>query len=506
MKYIAYCRKSTDEKDKQVLSIEAQIAELKEFATREHLEVVDFITEAKTAKIPGREQFDQLLKRIEKGEASGILAWHPDRLARNSIDSGKIIYFLDIKKLLDLKFPSYKFDNTPEGKFMLSIIFGESKHYVDSLSENVKRGNRQKLRNGVWPSLAPYGYVNNPKTRGIDVDLEKSVVVRQAFELFTQGKHSMADVARFMNSKGITSAQGKRLKSDQVKRMFKRKFYVGILEYNGEYYDGSHQCFISKDLWQKVQKELDRIERPRYKGHQFAFRGLARCGECGAGITAEFHQKIYKFTGRKPTFTYYRCTKKLKPCSQKYLEEKKFGKQIRSQLLEVALPTSWQPDWRSWLEKDTLEEKTKTQENLTRFNLEIENVDKKQNLLLDSFLDGTIESEIYKQKKNELFNLKVKLQDEKAKMETTGAIWLERLGEFIETASGIEKIARAKKNDQGLAILAKRVGSNFTLEDRRLGFVYQQGFAALRLSPLKRRAAGSSEGKTLSVRRQGFEP
>ncbi len=88
MKYIAYCRKSTDEKNKQILSIDQQIAELKEFAAREHLEVIDFVTEAKTAKIPGREKFAQVLKRIEKVEAQGIVSWHPDRLARNSIDGG----------------------------------------------------------------------------------------------------------------------------------------------------------------------------------------------------------------------------------------------------------------------------------------------------------------------------------------------------------------------------------------------------------------------------------
>ena len=77
IKYIAYCRKSTDEKDKQVLSIEAQIAELKEFAKRENLTVTEFITEAKTAKIPGRVQFAEVLKKIEKEQANGILSWHP---------------------------------------------------------------------------------------------------------------------------------------------------------------------------------------------------------------------------------------------------------------------------------------------------------------------------------------------------------------------------------------------------------------------------------------------
>src|SRR3989339_732394 len=197
MKYIAYCRKSTDEKDKQVLSIDQQIAELKEFANREHLDIAEFITEAKTAKVPGREQFAQLLKRIEKGEAQGIVSWHPDRLARNSIDGGKIIYLLDTGKLLDLKFPTFWFESTPQGKFMLNIAFGQSKYYVDNLSENVKRGNRQKLRNGVWPAKAPYGYVNNPKTRGIDIDPEKAPLIKKAFEMYSEGSRTFTDIANY---------------------------------------------------------------------------------------------------------------------------------------------------------------------------------------------------------------------------------------------------------------------------------------------------------------------
>jgi len=151
IKYIAYCRKSTDEKEKQVLSIESQIEELKEFATREKLIVTEYLTESRTAKIPGRTIFNQVIEKIEKGEANGILAWHADRLARNSIDGGKIIYLLDTGKIVDLKFPTFWFDNTPQGKFMLSIAFSQSKYYVDNLSENVKRGNRQKLRKGILP-------------------------------------------------------------------------------------------------------------------------------------------------------------------------------------------------------------------------------------------------------------------------------------------------------------------------------------------------------------------
>ena len=113
LKYIAYCRKSTDEPDQQILSIEAQIAELKEFAEREHLEIVAWVSESKTAKEPGRSEFARVLHMIEDGVAEGIVSWHPDRLARNSIDGGQVVYLLDTGKLLHLKFPSFWFENTP---------------------------------------------------------------------------------------------------------------------------------------------------------------------------------------------------------------------------------------------------------------------------------------------------------------------------------------------------------------------------------------------------------
>jgi DNA invertase Pin-like site-specific DNA recombinase len=255
-KYIAYCRKSRDEIDKQVLSIQAQIAELQEFAKRERIDIVEFVTEAKTAKMPGREQFATVLHKIETGQANGIIAWHPDRLARNSMDGGKIIYLLDTGHLIDLKFPTFWFDNTPQGKFMLSIAFGQSKYYIDNLSENVKRGMRQKLRNGVWPLRAPLGYVNNPKTRDIDVDPIKAKAIEKAFSLFSAGISSFTDISRFLFEFGIARKNGKPLHINQVKDTLTDKFYIGIMMFNGEYYDGKHTPIIDKELFQRKKRRL----------------------------------------------------------------------------------------------------------------------------------------------------------------------------------------------------------------------------------------------------------
>src|SRR3989338_10230781 len=106
-KFFLYARKSTDVEDKQILSIEAQLTELRAYAKAEGLNVIEELIEKQSAKIPGRPIFNDMLNRIESGEANGIVSWNPDRLARNSVDGGRIIYLLDCGHLAMLKFPTF---------------------------------------------------------------------------------------------------------------------------------------------------------------------------------------------------------------------------------------------------------------------------------------------------------------------------------------------------------------------------------------------------------------
>ncbi len=122
-----------------------------------------------------------MMKRIENGEANGILTWHPDRLARNSVDDGRLVFLLDTGKLAALKFPTFWFEPTPQGKFMLNIAFGQSRYYVDSLSENTKRGLRQKVKRGEYPSFAPIGYINDSRNKPIIVDRKKVKIIKKCF-------------------------------------------------------------------------------------------------------------------------------------------------------------------------------------------------------------------------------------------------------------------------------------------------------------------------------------
>jgi DNA invertase Pin-like site-specific DNA recombinase len=126
-------------------------------------------------------------------------------LARNSVDGGRIIYLVDTGKIQSLKFPAFWFEPTPQGKFMLNIAFGQSKYYVDNLSENVKRGLRQKLRRGEWPGQAPIGYVNNLKNHTIEIDKERVSKIRKLFNAYASDKYTLKELSDLSLSLGLVS-------------------------------------------------------------------------------------------------------------------------------------------------------------------------------------------------------------------------------------------------------------------------------------------------------------
>jgi site-specific DNA recombinase len=343
MKCFLYARKSQEQEDRQALSIEAQLTELRSFAAREHIEIAASYEEAKTAKEPGRIVFAEMLARIEAGEAVCILSWHPDRLARNSVDGGKIIHLLDTGKLATLKFPSFWFEPTPQGKFMLQIAFGYSKYYVDALSENVKRGIRQKLRRGEWPSLAPIGYLNNLKTKTIEVDPERAAYIRKAFKLYATGGYTLQRLTNELEAMELRSAKGNVLAVSSIQRMLQNPAYYGMIRRKGELYEGSHEPLITKALFDECERVMKgRARKKEKRQHEYLFTGCMTCGSCGCSITAE----------RQRGHIYYRCTKKRGSCAEKYLREESMLDQARKIVEEIVLPDDWAENMLTQLTKE----------------------------------------------------------------------------------------------------------------------------------------------------------
>ena len=146
------------------------------------------------------------------------------------------------------------FENTPQGKFSLSMAFVQSKYYVDSLSENTKRGLRQKVRNGDYPSQAPVGYINDSRTKSVVVDKKKSRVIRLAFEKYAKGESRLEDISNFLAKNGIVSRSGKIISKTRASFILSNPFYIGLFKYGGERHEGKYEPIVSKKLFDKAQE------------------------------------------------------------------------------------------------------------------------------------------------------------------------------------------------------------------------------------------------------------
>ena len=466
MKYIIYTRKSTEDDDHQILSIESQFCELREFAAREKLEIVASLCEAKTAKEPGRTKFAEMLKQIEQGKADGILSWHPDRLARNAVDGGKIIHLIDRGIIKSLKFPTFWFEPTPQGLFMLQIAFGQSKYYVDNLRENVTRGMRQKIRNGVWPLWAPLGYLNNPITRGIDVDTKKANLVKKMFKVYSSGNYTFKETSEWCKKVNLKSNLDNDIPPGQVQSTLQNIFYIGLMKYKGEVFEGKHKPLISKKLFDKVQEVLRERGKPRKIKHNFAFLGLMKC-PCSAAITAE---KKIKPSGRE--YIYYRCTKKKGPCPEKhFLREENLISQIKTYLQKVSLSSQDTKKVFAELEKDEAKAKEQTKIIVKNLKKELAEIEAKLEKLLDVYLTEIISTEEYTGRKQKILTQKLELQEKIKDFEQKGLSWLEPAREFVLKLNYAEKL-RISENYPEMKTFLKNIGSNHILHNQKLIFSF----------------------------------
>jgi DNA invertase Pin-like site-specific DNA recombinase len=240
LKFFIYCRKSSEDEDRQMLSIDAQLSELNDIARQNGMIIVETFSESMSAKGPGRPIFNDMIRRIERGEANAILSWKLDRIARNFDDGGKIISLLQRGVIQEIRTFEKSYLPT-DNVLMIAVELGMANQYVRDLSVNIHRGIREKIRRGIFCGKAPLGYYNEPRLRTIEPHPQHFKTVKRLLERFATGEFSLTALQKEMTSAGLVGSLSKKpLPLSSIGNILRNPFYYGVFVHKGEMHQGAH--------------------------------------------------------------------------------------------------------------------------------------------------------------------------------------------------------------------------------------------------------------------------
>lgn len=396
LKYFLYARKSSESEDRQMASIEDQIREALKLAEKYNIEVVDVIEESKSAKEPGRPLFNNMLKRIHKGEAQGILTWKLNRLARNPIDGGQISWMLQQNIIKHIQ--TFERDYNPtDNVLLMQVEFGMANQYVKDLSLDVKRGMRQKAERGWYPiPRLPIGYVHNSKFAiGSENEIipheEQFRIIKKLWQCLLTGNYSIVELRRIGDIMGLKSVHDKPFSKNAYYSLFSNEFYCGYYYWSDKdgnliRFKGKHRAMISSIEFQKAQIILQRGHGSTLKErkYDFPFRGIIKCGECGCTVTPDHKLQVIctncklKFSIKNRTvclrcktklsqmvnpsiidILYYHCNKSRGKCSQGSITKGQIENQLEGELSKISIPQ----DFYQWAKNSLVQDEKEKHEN-----------------------------------------------------------------------------------------------------------------------------------------------
>lgn len=344
VEYCLYARKSSEDDERQALSIDSQLKEMATQAEIQELRVIEIRKESHSAKQSGqRPVFEQIIADVRRGLFTGILSWAPDRLSRNAGDLGVLVDLMDQGKLVEIRTHGQVFTNSPNDKFLLMILCSQAKLENDNRGINVKRGMKTKCELGFRPNMTPLGYLNDHYSgkgqKKVFVDKKRAPVIKEAFEKVAAGSTGR-DIYNWLNEAGFRTKSGKLMTLSGVYRMLNNPYYCGIFEFpmgSGKWYKGSYTPIISRELFDAVQRKMEVNPKSKPGTKQFDFTKLLKCGACGSGVTAQEKFKKRK-KGTAKRYVYYHCTQSRDfDCSQGYIREEKLAEAFLNMLSNITI-------------------------------------------------------------------------------------------------------------------------------------------------------------------------
>jgi site-specific DNA recombinase len=320
---VAYTRvSSADQTDS--FSLEAQDRCVCDYAEGHHFRIVKKFSESHSAYNPGRPEFEKMLQFLaENRDIKVILAYKLDRLTRNMTDHGTLSTLSDVQIIS----ASEALPPGATGELLWNMNAAISRFYSAQIGERASLGMITKCRNGLYPSLAPLGYVNIKEPPCITPDPLRGQMIREMFEHHARSGASLNELLEWSEKRGLTTRNGGKLRKSVLHKMIQNPVYYGTFRWRNELYEGRHEPLISKSLFDRCQARLKARTHIVTK-RSFPYRGLVMCGYCGCHLTASIAKKRY---------TYYFCTQGRGKCEQKYIREDRLGLRLAEAVERIHL-------------------------------------------------------------------------------------------------------------------------------------------------------------------------
>ena len=390
---LLYARVSTEKQAQKELSIPAQIEAMRNFAKSQNFKIVgEYIDEGKSGRSIDRPQLKKLLERCKKDSIDVVLVHKIDRLARNLVDHATIKAILKQRGIRLISVVE-KFEDSVAGQLVENIMASIAEFYSANLGEEVKKGLREKLRRGDFPGRPPFGYktVRNENNRSkVEIDSDKSVFVKMAFEMYAEGKYSLKSISQKLFSLGVQTRSGRPLSAQRIADILTNPFYIGRMVWNGEEYRGNHQPIVPRELFYRVQ-EILRVRgklKEKSSKHKFLLRGIAYCKTCGHKLTAEHH----------PRGDYYRCITPHdgEKCTEKYIPAKSLENQLEALYERLQPPLKVLKALKTMLESRNQKRLDEAKTKVSRLQKLISQTEAKSLNLADQLTAGNIDAATYK--------------------------------------------------------------------------------------------------------------
>lgn len=427
LRLFAYIRVSTTRQGTLGVSLVEQRDLIERFAKRESLTIIRWFEEQETAAKRGRPVWNDMVKRLRRGEADGIVIHKIDRSARNLKDWG------DLGELIDegvtVRFVNENLDlGTRGGRLTADIQAVVAADFIRNSREEVKKGLYGRLKQGIYPFAAPVGYSNRGKGKLKVFDPDRAPLVRTAFELYATGMYTLETLRAELARRGLTNRNGTPLSRDGVWLMLTNPFYIGImrLKKSGESFPGLHEPLVPVPVFQKVDAVLHGRSFTHVEKHDYVFRRRFTCKTCGHALTAS----------KQKGHVYYRCH--TKSCEVTCVREESIETAVLDAFRKVRFPVELRAALYAVL-KHKSEGFAIAQENARKsLRASLERVDGRLTRLTDAYVDGTLERDLFLDRKAELLAERARFRDDLAEAEADPKRHLRHIEEKLQLAENAE--------------------------------------------------------------------